>query len=95
MDAMTQITKFDDIKSVFSQIGVVARKGTPLKLEFGLMIQNRVVTYHAADRKSLSEIPGRELKHLMFQLSLSAHFFLLVFENFSYPEDHSASKQVI
>jgi len=58
MDAMTQITKFDDIKNVFQQIGVVPRKETPLKLELGIMIQNRVVTYHAADRKSLSEIPG-------------------------------------
>jgi hypothetical protein len=57
MTMKTQITKFDDIKSLYEKIGVVERKGTPLKLEFGLMLRGRIVTYHAADKDTLKEIP--------------------------------------
>jgi hypothetical protein len=57
MKMKTQVTKFDDIKNLFSKIGVVERTGVPLKLELGLMLRGNIITYHAADKDTLKEIP--------------------------------------
>jgi hypothetical protein len=59
MSMTTGVIDFDEIKDVFSKIGVQERQAEPLRIEVAVMLHNRVVAYHAADQKSITTIPAR------------------------------------
>jgi len=57
MSMSTGQISFDEVKSIFSKVGVLERSATPLRVELGLMFHGRVVAYHAADQKTITTIP--------------------------------------
>jgi hypothetical protein len=57
MSMTTGVIDFDDIKDIFSKIGVQERQADPLRIEIAVMLHNRVVAYHSADQKSITTIP--------------------------------------
>jgi len=57
MSMSTGQISFDEVKQIFTKVGVQERTATPLRIELGLLIQGRVVAYHAADAKTVTTIP--------------------------------------
>jgi len=71
---------FDDVKDIFSKIGVKDRTSTPLRIELELSLHNRVVAYHAADASTVTTIPTllkkmQEMKS-SYELELTRMFML-------------------
>jgi hypothetical protein len=57
MSMTTGVIDFDDIKEVFTKIGVQERQPDPLRIEVAVLLHNKVVAYHSADQKSITTIP--------------------------------------
>lgn len=57
MSMTTGQISFDEVKSVFTKVGVQPRTGTPLRVELGLLLHKRIIAYHAADAKTITTIP--------------------------------------
>jgi hypothetical protein len=57
MSMTTGQISFDEVKKVFTDIGVKERSATPLRVELGLLLHGRVVAYHAADAKTITTVP--------------------------------------
>lgn len=57
MSMTTGVIDFDEIKDIFTKIGVQERQPEPLRIEIAVMLHNRVVAYHTADQKTITTIP--------------------------------------
>ena len=51
-------TSIEEVQKILSKIDVTQRPTTPLRLEFILVWQNRVIVYFAADEKTISRLPA-------------------------------------
>lgn len=59
MSMTTGVVEFDQLKEVLEKIGVEERHPDPLRIEIAVMLHNRVVAYHSADKKTITTIPQR------------------------------------
>jgi hypothetical protein len=57
MAMTTGVIEFDNIKDIFTKIGVQERQPDPLRIELAVLLHGRIVAYHAADQKTVTTIP--------------------------------------